>query len=218
MNTCPQCQAHNRQGARFCQGCGSALECAKVEPVVAAVKTTQLFTTEEKPPSQAAPIPKAALPAEGHAVTRPLHVNEVTTQAPAVTPASLPTVQRACEVKSDSLSSQAQLLPLPAGELVDNRRYTVLSIINQSEKQNVYSIWDRWHRYCTKCGSTASQVNEIFCQECGADLSDQPLEHPGYLLRETLDQEMFAQESIIASMGLRHEGLVNLHHAFEAMV
>lgn len=191
MSICRQCNAPNRNNAKFCQTCG-APQSTQALPS-GAPKTRQLHQ-----PSQ-----------QGTPKTRKLSPQESA-------PAPLPAGQSVSQVKTHSLStSQSALIPLPSGELLEKRRYAVLSIINQMPDQNVYSVWDRWHRHCPQCNSTSSRAEDAFCQNCGADFKGQSIEHPGYLLRETLNQEMLGQEFMLASMGLRHEGIINLHHSFE---
>ncbi|MDH7487089.1 MAG: Stp1/IreP family PP2C-type Ser/Thr phosphatase [Anaerolineae bacterium] len=111
--------------------------------------------------------------------------------------------------------SSPEFAPLPPGELLAGRRYEVVSLVSESPNLNAYLVRDRQQRYCPRCHSTASKAGDEFCNECGASFASEPVEHPGYLLRETLDQEMLARQALIAKLGLRHEGMVNIHQAFE---
>ena len=120
MTICPRCKAQNRDGARFCQACGTALE-------------------------QTVPSPQVAEALE----TKPLP------QKPTAMPEPLPAGQRASDV-------QTKLLPLPEfasllpGELLEKRRYAIVSVINKSPKLNAYQVQDRHHLQCPQCGSATS--------------------------------------------------------------
>lgn len=129
-------------------------------------------------------------------------------------PEPLPAGQRASDVPTKLLPSP-EFAPLPPGALLEKRRYVIVSVLNKSPKLNAYQVQDRHHRQCPQCGSAASKPDEEFCSDCGLSFTGQPAEHPTYLLRETLDREMLAQEAQIAELGLRHEGMVNIHRAFE---
>ena len=135
-------------------------------------------------------------------------------QEPPATPEPLPPGQRASDVPTKLLPSP-DFAPLPHGALLEKRRYEILSVINKSPRLNAYQVRDRHYRKCPQCGSAANQLDEEFCGDCGLSFSAEPMEHPRYLLRETLDREMLAQEALIAELGLRHEGMVNIHRAFE---
>ena len=135
-------------------------------------------------------------------------------QEPTAIPEPLPAGQRASDGPTRLLPSP-EFAPLPPGALLEKRRYEIVSVLNKSAKLNAYLIQDRHYRRCPQCGSTASKPDQEFCGDCGLSFSGQPAEHPNYLLRETLDREMLAQEALIAELGLRHEGMVNIHRTFE---
>jgi len=177
MNTCPKCGRENREGAQFCQACGTSLIQAQAPPA---------DTLETKPLSH----------------------------EPVEVPEPLPAGQPASDLDTKPLSPP-DFAPLPPGALLADRRYEVVSTINERPKLNAYLVRDRRRRHCPQCGSTVSKSDDEFCSQCGVSLSDQPVEHPGYLLRETLDPDMLAQEALIAELGLQHKGLVNIHRAFE---
>ena len=182
MISCPSCNAQNRDGARFCQSCGTPLASAS-------------------PP---APLAEALK-------TKPL------SQEPAAMPEPLPAGQRASDVPTKLLPSP-KFAPLPPGELLEKRRYEIVSVLNQSPKLNAYHVQDRHYLQCPQCGLATSKPDkpdEEFCGDCGFSFSGKPIEHPRYLLRETLDREMLAQETLITKHGLRHKGMVNIHRAFE---
>ncbi|MGB0386251.1 MAG: Stp1/IreP family PP2C-type Ser/Thr phosphatase [Ardenticatenaceae bacterium] len=127
-----------------------------------------------------------------------------------------PVHKAADQVQTAPLSpSEPELTPLPIGELLDNRRYVVLSLIEQGANQNLYMVKDRVLRCCSECGANESQVNDSACQACEADFAKQPLRQPEYLLRETLDQKIFETPKIIATSNLQHPGMVNLYRAFD---
>ena len=132
-------------------------------------------------------------------------------------PEPLPAGQRASDVPTKLLPSP-KFAPLPPGELLEKRRYEIVSVLNQSPKLNAYHVQDRHYLQCPQCGLATSKPDkpdEEFCGDCGFSFSGKPIEHPRYLLRETLDREMLAQETLITKHGLRHEGMVNIHRAFE---
>lgn len=59
VQICPHCQHQNRQGAKFCSGCGQALPLASVDPTIAAQPTPPPKpTTAAQPPPQAEPSPQ----------------------------------------------------------------------------------------------------------------------------------------------------------------
>lgn len=201
MITCPNCGNQNRPGAQFCNGCGTQLTRAQSAPPPAE-------TPDTKPPPQDAPA--IAAPPSGD---QPASVEEA---RPSAAPdLELPPVsQPASGLETKPLSAPA-FAPLPPGALLNGRRYQVVEVISKSPKLNAYLVEDRLRRHCPKCGSMTSKVDDEYCTDCGASFSDEPLEHPGYLLRETLDPDMLAQETRIAELGLRHDGLVNIYHAFQ---
>jgi serine/threonine protein phosphatase PrpC len=153
------------------------------------------------PASPMAPVAKAL-------ETKPLP------QEPTALPEPLPAGQRASDVQTKLLPSP-EFAPLPAGALLEKRRYEIVSVLNKSPKLNAYQVQDRHYRQCPQCGSAASKPDQEFCSDCGLSFSDQPVEHPRYLLRETLDREILAQEALIAELGLWHEGILNIHRTFE---
>jgi len=61
----------------------------------------------------------------------------------------------------------------------------------------------------------ASGVTDEYCTDCGRAFADEPVEHPGYWLKETPDRAMLDREMLIAQMELRHPGIVNIYDAFE---
>ena len=160
-------------------------------------------------PRLAQVLPPAPAPPVEVLPTRPLHQ-----ESTAARPEPLPAGQRASDVQTKPLPLP-EFIPLPRGALVLGRRYEVVSVINTSPRLNAYQVQDLQQLQCPQCGSTASKTDEKFCGDCGVSFSDGSVEHPTYLLRETLDREMLAQETLIAERGLRHKGLVNVHHAFD---
>jgi serine/threonine protein phosphatase PrpC len=179
MISCPSCNAQNRDGARFCQSCGTPLSPAS--PLVSVAETLE---------------------------TKPL------AQESTAMPEPLPAGQRASDVQT-KLLPLPEFASLPPGELLEKRRYEIVSVINKSPKLNAYRVQDCHFRQCPQCDSAATKSDGKFCRDCGLSFSGQPAEHPNYLLRETLDREMLAQEARIAKLELRHEGMVNIHRAFE---
>jgi len=153
------------------------------------------------PPSPTAPVAQAL-------ETKPLPREPIAVLEP------LPAGQRASDVPTKLLPSP-EFAPLPPGALLEKRRYEIVSVINKSAKLNAYQVRDRHYRHCPKCGSAASKPDQEFCGDCGLSFAGQPAEHPNYLLRETLDREILAQEALIAELGLQHEGMVNIHRTFE---
>jgi protein phosphatase len=105
--------------------------------------------------------------------------------------------------------------PLPVGALLADRRYEIVTVISKSLKLNAYLVRDRRRRHCPQCGSMASGVTDEYCTDCGRAFADEPVEHPGYWLKETPDRAMLDREMLVAQMGLRHPGIVNIYDAFE---
>jgi len=191
MIICPGCESQNRDVARFCQSCGTPLAPASPPALVA-------DALETKP---------LALVADA-LDTKPLAQESIAMPEP------LTAGQRASDVPT-KLLPLPEFAPLPPGELLEKRRYEVVSIFNKSSSLNAYQVQDYHYRHCPQCGSAASQPNDEYCEDCGLSFSGQPAEHPNYLLRETLDREMLAQEALIAELGLRHEGMVDICRIFE---
>ena len=201
MSICPKCGQQNRSEAQFCNKCGASLiqRAPATQPGQSGVKAPfQDPNAQQKPAPESPPAPDMQ--------SRP-------PKEPGPSPENLPA----------SVVDTQPLVPLPPtfaalppGELIDNRRYEVISVINRGENINAYLVQDRQHRRCTQCGSTANRVDAEFCQDCGFSFaSEEPIQHPSYLLRETLDREILAQEALIAELGLRHPGMVNIYRAFE---
>lgn len=234
MNTCPKCGTQNRPGAHFCQGCGASL--AQASPSAPAVEVPSTAPLQRAPaaalaaePSEATvpaqkpaakPKPPPVMPAARASVVK--SESSGSGRAPALKTKPLateefeppPAGQRASDVETKPLSLP-EFAPLPPGALLADRRYEVVSLVSESPNLNAYLVRDRWHRYCPRCHSTASKAGDEFCGDCGGSFAGEPVEHPGYLLRETLDQEMLARQALLAQLGLRHEGFVNIYQAFE---
>lgn len=201
MSTCPHCGKQNRSEAQFCNHCGKPM--AQTQSTSPPTETPDIGS-----PSQRPSVTKAFPPEDQQASPekkKPLTPSELE-RSSGSRPAS--------EVKTKPLSPP-DFAPLPPGELLAARRYEVVEIINKSPKLNAYLVRDLRRRHCSKCSSVNSEADADYCSECGASFADEPVEHPGYLLKETLDRDMLAPEARIAELGLQHNGIVNIHHAFE---
>ena len=66
---------------------------------------------------------------------------------------------------------EAARLPLQAGALVGDR-YEVEQLISNSPQANVYRVADtQGYKRCWACGSTLSRQGDVYCADCGAELS-----------------------------------------------
>lgn len=208
MRNCPFCQAQNRPNARFCHHCGKRLaQDASASSTKPALSPTRPLSPLERGMSP----PTISVPATKH----------LSRQQPARTrkvkqPALLPLGKKAWEVQTEPLPrAKSNVAALPAGELLDNRRYVVLAIVREGSKENIYRVWDRQHRYCPQCASTASLWNESSCRDCQRPFSGSFC-HPTYFLRETFDKQMWQGQVELTGMRLSHPGLVNLHRTFKS--
>ncbi len=178
---CPDCGYENREGARFCQGCGTAL--IAQSPAAPRISPQPTKPLTHPPASQisssAAPSPSPSPKRRGESITRPL--------------------------------SQASVAfaPLPEGALLHDGQYVVVETRTTNERLNVYLVEDTTPiRLCPNCRAETSDPQERFCSFCGADLSGVEPLHLRYLVGESADEQAFAVEAQLLGMRLEHPGLL----------
>lgn len=174
---CSQCSFENRAGARFCLQCGNDLVPEAGVPAV--VVSAQPAGTQ---PMSALPetLPPADSPAVGG-------------NGPATAP--LPELSVA-------------FAPLPEGALLFQDRYAVLEVRSTGAQLNEYLVEDRAPvRVCAHCGRASEDVEERYCEICGAEHGDAPVVTLRYRLHESADPQGFAQEAQLLALRLQHPGL-----------
>ena len=174
---CSQCGLDNRAGARFCLQCGRDL--GPDEPALAAGASEQQSGTQ----------PMTGLPS-----TQPMTDPPAGEENGPVT-APLPELSVA-------------FAPLPEGALLLQDRYVVLEARAAGAQVNEYLVEDRTPvRMCPHCGRGSEDVDERYCEVCGAEIGDAPMVHLRYRLHESADAQAFAQEAQLLAMRLQHPGL-----------
>jgi len=102
----------------------------------------------------------------------------------------------------------AAFAALPCGALLDHGRYEVLEVRQQTAQQNIYQVEDGLSvRKCPNCHTLSLQAEELFCVDCGADLSAVPGLHLRYQMYESAVPEAFAGVAALLQMQLRHPAL-----------
>lgn len=209
MNRCPYCQSDNRDSARFCQNCGRPLPVAAPPVPPSASPAPSVAPSAAKAPAAApsAPAPAAPLPQppdipEALSGTTPL----------VAAPANAPGEIAAAAATMPLPVAPPAFAALPVGALLDDGRYEVMAVINEGQGLNAYHVSDYGGRHCRQCGSRDNAPDERYCADCGAALPDGPV---AYLLRETLDPELWEGEKLIIERKLWHKGLVNVYRIFE---
>jgi serine/threonine protein phosphatase PrpC len=217
---CPQCNAESSQGARFCTRCGASLSSAMPSPPPAGAPsssgpraspaaspvTSAASTLAQTPPSPASPEPRQEKEASATGTPR-----EPTDLASLPGEGGAASAAESATVRLDAPTFAA----LPVGELLADRRYQVVSVVNCTPRLNVYLVRDRRRQRCAHCGSTESKVGEMYCCACGRAFGEGNAEAVIYRLKETMDREMLGGEWQMARMRLEHPGMINLRDAFE---
>ncbi len=156
---------------------------------VPATETSQVHTESEKSQPRVTVVPNKPItqPTQDSTFVRqPIH--EIITE-----PLSPPT---------------GELSPLPIGELLQKRRYVIISLLEQATTQNISLVKDRMRRTCMACGSGESEKEATQCQTCGTVWLEQSAELPRYLLHEVFDQNNFEKQAALMSLQLHHPRLV----------
>ncbi len=178
---CPNCGYENRQTARFCHRCGTAL-------------TTQGLAGPDVSRHPTGPL------------TRPLTPHTLSSADPSPSPAP----RRGGELATRPLpGASVAFAPLPEGALLHDERYVIAEVRTTNEQLNVYLVEDTTPvRLCPNCQTETSDPQERFCPFCGADLSGiEPL-CLRCLMRESADEQAFAVEAQLLGMRLEHPGLL----------
>jgi len=238
MISCSKCGTSNRDGAKFCQSCGqglaqpaslSSLEGKPpIQPGVASSASTWP-TAGPPPPTTSTEVMPAPLPPDGDSgltaapqpkptisqapasPTEPAETDPLASQAMAA--AGIVPAEPAATASTRPLpTAQPVFAALPDGARIENQRYEVTKLVSESSKQNVYLVTDLLGRHCPGCGSADTTKDETFCSNCGVTL---PTESPSYVLRETADADMLAQEKLVAEHKVWHPNLVNVYRFFQ---
>lgn len=105
--------------------------------------------------------------------------------------------------------------PRSAGALLAQRRYEVASLVSSTAQRNIYRVYDLQRRHCPHCQSPVNNRESKFCEVCGGVLPAGNDDYPLLALWETPSQNGLEAKAQVATLGLRHRGLVNIYHAFE---
>ncbi|HID05698.1 MAG TPA: hypothetical protein EYP10_00970, partial [Armatimonadetes bacterium] len=175
MIRCAACGCENRDGAKFCRDCGAPLEVPSAEPSeqITAPQPEQLEATcEDVEPAEVPTVSKEDVeesPALKETVCEEAHDESVSVGEEVETQEGAPQV--AVEVESP-VQVEAPFTALPEGALLAERRYEVVAIVTESQECNIYeAIGTEDSRKCPQCGYLAP-LDENFCAECGASLSE----------------------------------------------
>ena len=152
---CVNCGTQNADDAKHCRRCGAALPvAADVTAVMVAPETEDLNRTQ--------PLGIEEADAGG---TRPL-----TDSGPKSGPINV--VQ---ETKSDTRPLPRNRIffePLPERAIIDEDRYLILALVEESPVLNIYSGASRRALLeCKQCGFTRNNYGDQYCLQCGASVS-----------------------------------------------
>ncbi len=189
MMKCPKCGYENRDTARFCHRCGTALTPQKPAGPDLPQQVTKRLTRRlrpERPPSDRShdtrPLPKASVGFAPLPEGALLHDGRYVVMGVRVTS--------------------------PPSEKADARA-------RPAAPPNVYVVEDTTPvRTCPNCRTPATDPEEAFCSLCGADLSGIEPSYLRYLVQESADQQAFALEGRLIEKGLDHPGLRLPHDVF----
>jgi serine/threonine protein phosphatase PrpC len=230
-NQCPSCGTPNRESAKFCYACRTPL--SQPLPPASGIGGTgaplPATLAAGAPTSPAGVIIAASLETVPVSVASPVGATKSNESSPPENPANEPGMAPLVTLPPAALktndagikvadSTTAPLPPLPAfavlpeGELLDSRRYEVITVLSSSPKLNAYQVIDHLRRYCGQCGATENGVQDGYCANCGVAL---PKDQVTYWLRETSEADMWERESQIAERKLWHSGLVNIYRVFQ---
>jgi len=184
---CPNCGYENRESARFCHRCGTALTAQSPTGPGISQQRTKPLTRPLRPqsPSSAATSPNPSSKRREELDTRPLP------------------------------GASVAFALLPEGALLHDGRYVVVEARTNNERSNVYMVEDTTPvRSCPNCQAEATDPQEQFCPLCGADLSGIEPSYLRYLMQENSDERAFAVEAQLLEMRLEHPGLLLPHDVF----
>ncbi len=154
-------------------------------------------------------------------VQRDLSTHKLANQdsAPAASPGSAPRRPQTHPVIAagpEAMVKNVTIAPLPAGALLEHRRYEVINNISAGGKLNVYAAWgSEEYKSCPQCGYGQNTLDSKFCQECSTDLSNVPATQQRYTIKESADKQIFANERQVVQRKLRHPHIIHLYDAFE---
>lgn len=110
-------------------------------------------------------------------------------------------------------ANAAALATLPERTLVGEGRYLVLNVQAAAEMpdaaQNIYAVRGTTAlTRCPYCDAPIGGEETRACARCGADLRGITLIYPKFLMRETVDPQMFQVSAELAALRLRHPALI----------
>ncbi len=210
MKTCPNCRGENRDEAKFCSTCRTALAptAADQPPVVdrptgnAALQPTKPLRRSSTP---GAPATLAISPvgAKTGTITQPLPPDA---QPQPGQPGG------SAAIKTAPLTGACTgFAPLPDGALLHGDRYEILETRQEARQVNVYQVYDTQPvRRCpnSDCGFLYTAPGETHCQKCGIELNQVQAVRLTYLLREAADPDKFNVEGQLIAQQLNHLNLL----------
>ncbi len=97
--------------------------------------------------------------------------------------------------------------PLPERALLNDDRYKIRAVLEESPVINVYSAISRRALVeCKQCGFARNNYGDQYCLQCGASLANLEPTYPGFVIKETLAPDAIAIERRLAEMELHHGG------------
>jgi len=94
------------------------------------------------------------------------------------------------------------------GALLQDRRYEITAMLEQTAQYNIYQARDRQRHKCPSCGQLFTRNQHKFCEECGNPLTDAIV-----ILWEATDAALLAPQARL--VGLSHPNLHKVYETFE---
>ena len=185
---CPNCGTQNTPDAKHCRRCGAAL------PLTSAVA-------------------ESVVPLEGDpGGTQPLSLDQDmggTKPLSDLTSPSVPQTTIPIGTTSTRPLTRSRMFfePLPDRALLNEDRYLVRSLVEESPMLNTYTAVSRRALIeCKQCGFARNNYGDQFCLQCGASLANLEPLYPNFIIKETLAPDAIAAERRLAEMELHHGG------------
>jgi PPM family protein phosphatase len=184
---CVHCGTQNTDDAKHCRRCGSVL------PHAAEVTAVLQIPTDEDP-IQTQPLGDEF----DLGGTQPLHDTG---------PKSGPLSQRPDSDTHPLPRTRNFIEPLPERAIINDGRYLVRTLQEESPLLNVYRATSRRALVeCKQCGFSRNNYGDQYCLQCGATLMGVEPIYPNFVIKETLAPDAIAIERQLAEMELHHGG------------
>lgn len=178
---CPACGVDNREGARFCRGCGAQLleVDTSVAPKVAEVPPGER-PGDALPPDAAgapagAPLPEGEAVDEGQAGPAPsgLHEGREGYETPPVEEdeGAYEPVDEDESLLAFWRDEAEPMAPVAQGTVLDDR-YAVEEVLDVQAHEILYKGLDLWR--CWQCGYEENDPEGAFCARCGVFMDHRP--------------------------------------------